>query len=180
MSRIGKKPIAIPEKVEIKINGGLIQVKGPKGSLEGNFHPEVKIEKKDKSILVSIPETRTNTQKSLWGLSRTLLNNMIVGVTEGFVKKLEFNGVGYRAAVQGNMLTLNMGHSHQIDFELPAGITAKVNKNVIEIIGCSKELVGFVSAKVRSFRPPEPYKGKGIKYAEEVILRKAGKTGVKK
>jgi len=180
MSRIGKKPIQIPEKVEVKISNGHVVVKGPKGTLETSFHKDVKIEMKDKNLVVSIPNTENNTQKSLWGLSRTLLSNMIVGVTTGFVRNLEFNGVGYRASVQGPLLVLNMGHSHQVDYKLPLGIAAKVTKNVIEISGCSKELVGFVASQVRAVRPPEPYKGKGIRYADEVIIRKAGKTGVKK
>jgi len=179
MSRIGKVPVSIPDKVEVTISGSHVKVKGPKGQLEYSFENLVKIEKVDKEILVT-PVNQETKSRSLWGLTRTLINNMVVGVTTGFTKKLEFTGVGYRAAVSGNVLTLNLGYSHPIEYTMPEGLTAKVTKNEIEVSGCSKELVGFASAKIRSFRPPEPYKGKGIKYADEVILRKAGKTGVKK
>jgi large subunit ribosomal protein L6 len=179
MSRIGKKPIGIPDKVEVKVNGSFVDVKGPKGQLTYDFHKDVKIEKADKVINVS-PVSMSNTARALWGMSRTLLGNMVTGVTTGFVKSLEFNGVGYKAAVSGSTLTLNLGYSHPIEYKLPAGIEAKVVKNVIEIHGCDKELVGFVAAQVRSFREPEPYKGKGLKYTDEKIIRKAGKTGAKK
>lgn len=179
MSRIGKKPIGIPDKVEVKVNGLTVDVKGPKGQLVYTFQKEVKIEKTDKEITVN-PTNQSNTARAQWGLTRTLLGNMVTGVTTGFVKSLEFNGVGYKAAVSGSTLTLNLGYSHPIEYKLPKGIEAKVNKNVIEIHGCDKELVGFVAAKVRSFREPEPYKGKGLKYTDETIIRKAGKTGAKK
>lgn len=179
MSRIGKKPIGIPDKVEIKITGMTVDVKGPKGQLTYTFRPEVKIEKADKVINVT-PADESTTARALWGMSRTLLGNMVTGVTTGFVKSLEFNGVGYKAAVAGTKLTLNLGYSHPIDYTLPKGIEAKVVKNVIEIHGADKELVGFVAAQVRSFREPEPYKGKGLKYTDEKIIRKAGKTGAKK
>jgi large subunit ribosomal protein L6 len=179
MSRIGKQPIGIPDKVEIKINGNTIDVKGPKGQLTYTFHKGVKIETADKAINV-MPANESNESRALWGLSRTLLGNMVKGVTTGFVKTLEFNGVGYKAAVAGSTLTLNLGYSHPIDYKLPKGIEAKVNKNTIEFHGSDKELVGFVAAQVRSFREPEPYKGKGLKYIDEKIIRKAGKTGAKK
>lgn len=179
MSRIGKQPVGIPDKVEVKLNGNTVDVKGPKGQLSYTFHKEVKVEKADKSLTVS-PANESNTARALWGMSRTLLGNMVTGVTTGFVKSLEFNGVGYKAAVSGSKLTLNLGYSHPIDYNLPKGIEAKVNKNVIEFHGCDKELVGFVAAQVRSFREPEPYKGKGLKYTDETIIRKAGKTGAKK
>lgn len=179
MSRIGKKPIGIPDKVEVKVNGSTVDIKGPKGQLSYTFRSEVKIEKADKVINVT-PVDESTTARALWGLSRTLIGNMVTGVTTGFVKSLEFNGVGYKAAVAGNTLTLNLGYSHPIDYKLPKGIEAKVNKNVIEIHGSDKELVGFVAAQVRSFREPEPYKGKGLKYTDETIIRKAGKTGAKK
>jgi large subunit ribosomal protein L6 len=179
MSRIGKKPIGIPDKVEVKVNGSSVDVKGPKGQLSYSFHKDVKIEMADKVINVS-PVNKTTTARALWGMSRTLLGNMVTGVTTGFVKSLEFNGVGYKAAVSGSTLTLNLGYSHAIEYKLPKGIEAKVAKNVIEIHGCDKELVGFVAAQVRSFREPEPYKGKGLKYTDEKIIRKAGKTGAKK
>jgi large subunit ribosomal protein L6 len=179
MSRIGKKPVSLPDKVEVKITGNKVEVKGPKGSLSYTFNKEVKIEKSDNSIVVA-EASNSSTSKAQWGLSRTLLNNMVTGVSTGFIKSLEFNGVGYKAAVSGSTLTLNLGYSHPIDYKLPQGIEAKVNKNIIEIHGCNKELVGFVAAQVRSFREPEPYKGKGLKYTTETIIRKAGKTGAKK
>ena len=179
MSRIGKKPIGIPDKVEVKVNGTTVDIKGPKGQLSYTFRKEVKIEKVEKAINVT-PADKTTSSKALWGLSRTLLSNMVTGVTTGFVKSLEFNGVGYKAAVSGSTLTLNLGYSHAIDYKLPKGVEAKVNKNVIEFHGADKELVGFVAAQVRSFREPEPYKGKGLKYVDETIIRKAGKTGAKK
>jgi large subunit ribosomal protein L6 len=179
MSRIGKRPVTIPEKVEIKIADGLVSVKGPNGQLEYKATPNVNIELKDKTVVVT-PADESNKSRALWGLTRTLIDNMVIGVTDGFKKTLEFNGVGYRAAVQGNTLNLNLGYSHPIEYKLPEGVAAKVVKNTIELTSNSKELVGFVAAKVRSFRPPEPYKGKGIKYSDEVIIRKAGKTGGKK
>ncbi len=179
MSRIGKKPIGIPDKVEVKVNGSLVDVKGPKGHLTYTFHKDVKIEKADKTLNVS-PVNESTSARAIWGMSRTLLGNMVTGVTTGFIKSLEFNGVGYKAAVSGTTLTLNLGYSHPIDYKLPKGVTATVTKNVIELHGCDKELVGFVAAQVRSFREPEPYKGKGLKYTDETIIRKAGKTGAKK
>lgn len=179
MSRIGKKPIGIPDKVEVKVNGLIVDVKGPKGQLSYTFRKEVKIEKVEKVLKIA-PIKNSTASNAIWGLSRTLLNNMVTGVTTGFVKSLEFNGVGYKAAVSGGTLTLNLGYSHAIDYKLPKGVEAKVNKNIIEFHGCDKELVGFVAAQVRSFREPEPYKGKGLKYTDETIIRKAGKTGAKK
>lgn len=179
MSRIGKQPIGIPDKVEIKLDGNTVDVKGPKGQLSYTFRKEVKVEKAEKVLNVT-PVDDSTAARALWGLSRTLLGNMVTGVTTGFVKSLEFNGVGYKAAVSGSKLTLNLGYSHPIDYTLPKGVEAKVNKNVIEFHGCDKELVGFVAAQVRSFREPEPYKGKGLKYTDETIIRKAGKTGAKK
>ena len=179
MSRIGKQPIGIPDKVEVKVDGSFVDVKGPKGQLSYTFRNEVKVEKADKVLNVT-PVDESATARSLWGLSRTILGNMVTGVTTGFVKSLEFNGVGYKAAVAGSTLTLNLGYSHPIDYQLPKGIEAKINKNTIEIHGSDKELVGFVAAQVRSYREPEPYKGKGLKYIDEKIIRKAGKTGAKK
>jgi large subunit ribosomal protein L6 len=179
MSRIGKKPVGIPDKVEVKVSGNTVDVKGPKGQLSYTFHKDVKVEKADKAINV-LPANASTSARALWGMSRTLLGNMVTGVTTGFVKSLEFNGVGYKAAVSGSTLTLNLGYSHSIDYKLPKGIEAKVVKNVIEFHGSDKELVGFVAAQVRSYREPEPYKGKGLKYTDEKIIRKAGKTGAKK
>jgi large subunit ribosomal protein L6 len=179
MSRIGKQPVGIPDKVEVKVNGTTVEVKGPKGQLTYTFTKDVKFEKVDKAINV-LPANDSTTAKAQWGMSRTVLGNMVTGVTTGFVKTLEFNGVGYKAAVAGTTLTLNLGYSHPIDYKLPKGVEAKVNKNTIEIHGSDKELVGFVAAQVRSYREPEPYKGKGLKYIDEKIIRKAGKTGAKK
>jgi large subunit ribosomal protein L6 len=179
MSRIGKQPISVGEKVTVKLDGKLVDVKGPKGNLQYTINEGVNAEVSGKEINVTVEKENDKKLRSLWGLTRTLINNMVVGVTDGFEKDLEFNGVGYKAAVSGNTLTLNLGYSHPIDYNLPKGVEAKVLKNVITISGCSKELVGFVAAKVRSFRPPEPYKGKGIKYQNEVIIRKAGKTSAK-
>jgi large subunit ribosomal protein L6 len=179
MSRIGKVPVEILDKVEVKISGQSISVKGPGGQLSYDFNKLVKIEQKGKELLVT-PVDSSKEAASQWGTARSLLGNMVTGVTKGFTKSLEFNGVGYKAAVSGDVLTLNLGYSHPIEYKLPKGITAKVTKNVIDIAGFDKELVGFVAAKVRSYRPPEPYKGKGLKYTDETIIRKAGKTGAKK
>lgn len=179
MSRIGKQPITVPEKVELKIDGNLIKVKGPKGSLEFAHHANVNVSFENNQVLVK-PIDTTKKSVSIWGLTRTLVNNMVLGVTTGFEKKLEFTGVGYRAAVQGKTLTLNLGYSHPINYDLPEGLTAKVEKNTITVAGIDKALVGFAAAKIRSFRGPEPYKGKGIRYSDETIIRKAGKTGAKK
>jgi len=178
MSRIGKNPVVVPDKVEVKVNGTAVSVKGPKGQLDYTFNDKVTIALEGKEVTVK-PVDESKFARSMWGTARTLINNMCVGVSEGFTKGLEFNGVGYKAAVKGTDLELNLGYSHPITYALPEGISAKVTKNVIEISGCDKELVGFVAAKVRSFRPPEPYKGKGVKYTDEHIIRKAGKTGGK-
>lgn len=156
-----------------------MKLKVQKCQLSYTFRKEVKIVKADKVINVT-PSDDSTTARALWGMSRTLLGNMVTGVTTGFVKSLEFNGVGYKAAVAGNTLTLNLGYSHPIEYKLPKGVEAKVVKNIIEIHGSDKELVGFVAAQVRSYREPEPYKGKGIRYSDEKIIRKAGKTGAKK
>ncbi|MDH5582004.1 MAG: 50S ribosomal protein L6 [Bdellovibrionales bacterium] len=178
MSRIGKSPVVVPDKVNVAIDGFHVSIKGPKGELAAEFTEHVKIEMKDKELIVT-PANESNLSRSLWGTTRSLLNNMVVGVTEGFQRNLEFNGVGYKAVVKGKVLELNLGYSHPINYDLPEGVTAKVNKNTIELFGIDKAQVGQVAAKVRSFRPPEPYKGKGIKYAEEHIIRKAGKSGAK-
>ena len=178
MSRIGKHPVIIPEKVEVTIVDGLVTVKGAKGTLTHNLNSNVIVTMADKSITVA-PKDESAEARSQWGTARTLVNNMVTGVSVGFVKSLEFTGVGYKAVVNGQMLNLNLGYSHPIDFPLPEGITAKVVKNQIDIEGSDKELVGQVAAKVRSFREPEPYKGKGVRYTTEKIIRKAGKAGGK-
>lgn len=178
MSRIGKVPVVIPEKVTVSLNYPVLKTKGPKGELSFNLHETINAEIKDGSILVSLKKD-TLEARSQWGTARTQISNMVTGVSTGFVKSLEFNGVGYKASVQGSVLTLSLGYSHIIEFPLPAGITAKVNKNVIDIEGFNKNLIGDVAAKIRSFREPEPYKGKGVRYIDEVIKRKAGKSGGK-
>lgn len=179
MSRIGKKPVAIPEKVNVTIADRKIDVKGPNGQLTFTHADGVTVAQEGSELIVK-PVDASNKNRALWGLTRTLVDNMVVGVTAGFKKTLEFTGVGYKAAASGSKLTLNLGYSHPIDYELPEGVSAKVVKNSIELSGANKELVGFAAAKIRSFRPPEPYKGKGIRYSDEVIIRKAGKTGAKK
>lgn len=178
MSRIGKVPVAIPEKVEVKVDGAFVSVKGPNGHLEYTFTDKVKIALEDKTVTVN-PVDDSKESRSLWGTTRTLISNMVVGTSEGFKRTLEFTGVGYKAVVRGDSIILNLGFSHPIDYVLPKGVKAKVTKNVIDLTGCDKALLGFAAAKIRSFRPPEPYKGKGVRYSDEHIIRKAGKAGSK-
>ena len=179
MSRIGRKPIAIPAGVDVKIDGHTLTVKGPKGTLTRKIHQNITAKVEGNEILV----TRPNDEKencSLHGLTRTLINNMVLGVTNGFAKELDVNGVGYRVAKQGKSLVMNLGYSHQVTVDEIDGITIEVpNPNKIIIHGCDKQLVGQFAAEVREKRPPEPYKGKGIKYTTETIRRKEGKTGGK-
>lgn len=176
MSRIGKKSVKIPEGVTVRIDGGSVNMTGPKGSLTFNFRPEVRISVSDNNINVD-RVADTAKAKSLHGLSRTLLENMVLGVTAGWNKGLELVGVGYRAAVEGKDLVLNVGFSHPVRFPAPAEITFEVSDNTkINIGGIDKQLVGETAAKIRRIRPPEPYKGKGIRYVGEVIRRKAGKA----
>lgn len=179
MSRIGRMPISVPDGVTVEVKeGNAVTVKGPKGTLERTFAPEMILEQKDGEITVSRPND-LKRNKSLHGLTRTLLHNMIVGVHEGYTKVLEVNGVGYRAAKQGKKLVLNLGYSHPVEMEDPDGIETAVDGNKISVTGISKEKVGQYAAEIRGKRAPEPYKGKGIKYADEVIRRKVGKTGAK-
>jgi len=178
MSKIGKQPVSILAGVEIKIDGNLVVVKGPKGELARELPREIKIEKKDDQLLVSVAK-KTKRSAALWGLSRVLLVNMVEGVKNGFEKKLEIEGVGYKVALQGKNLILNLGYSHPIEFKAVEGIEFKVEKNIITVGGVNKEIVGQVAANIRSLRKPEPYKGKGIHYLGEVIKRKAGKKAVK-
>jgi len=177
MSRIGRRPITIPAKVEVAIDGTKVVVKGPKGELSRQLPPNVIISQEGPTLLVTRRD-ETRTSRQLHGLSRTLLANMVEGVSQGFQRRLEIQGVGYRAQVQGRNLVMNMGYSHQVHIEPPEGIqfTVENNLNVI-VTGFDKELVGNTAAKVRSVRPPEPYKGKGVRYSGEVVRRKAGKTG---
>ena len=181
MSRIGKHPIPVPAEVSVSIEAGnVVTVKGPKGTLTQTFHPDMIIKQEGAVLTVSRPDEE-HEHKSLHGLTRTLLNNMVVGVTEGYKKELDVNGVGYRVAKEGNKLVMNLGFSHQVIMEEVPGITIEVpGPNKIIINGCDKQQVGQFAAEVREKRPPEPYKGKGIKYTDEVIRRKAGKTGAKK
>ena len=177
MSRIGRQPIAVPAGVDVKSDGSTVTVKGPKGTLTRTVHNNMKVEMADGAIVVTRPDD-SNLNKSLHGLTRTLLHNMVVGVTEGFKKELEVNGVGYRVAKQGKDLVMNIGFSHQVTMPEPEGITIEVPApNKIIISGADKQKVGQFAAEVREKRPPEPYKGKGIKYAEEHIRRKEGKAG---
>lgn len=181
MSRIGKMPITVPSGVDVTIGANNeMTVKGPKGTLHQNMHPEMKITKDGDTIVVERPSEAKN-HKSLHGLTRTLIANMVTGVSEGYKKELEINGVGYRAAKQGNKMVLNLGYSHQVEIEEIEGITIDVPQpNQIIISGADKQKVGQFAANVREKRPPEPYKGKGIKYVEEHIRRKEGKAGAKK
>ena len=179
MSRIGRMPIAIPQGVEVKLAGAEITVKGPKGTLSRTLHSDMKVTVADGVITVERPSEAKN-HKSLHGLTRTLINNMVVGVTEGYTKTLEINGVGYRAQKQGNKITLNLGYSHPVEiFETDTIKVDLPNPNLLIVSGCDKQEVGQYAAKVREYRLPEPYKGKGIKYDYEVIRRKEGKTGKK-
>ncbi|MCK4744996.1 50S ribosomal protein L6 [Candidatus Parcubacteria bacterium] len=179
MSRIGKQPIEIPAGIEIEINSGFVIAKGAKGELKTAIHPKIKVEKKENQIIVSISNQKDREQRALWGLSRTLIANMIEGLNKGFEKKLEVNGVGYKINLSGQKLILNVGYSHPVEFELPSGINGKVENNTIIISGFDKQLVGETAARIRKIRKPEPYKGKGIKYSDEIIRRKAGKVAAK-
>ena len=181
MSRIGRAPIAVPAGVEIKIeDNNVVTVKGPKGTLTQQMHPNMTIKQEGAELHVTRPND-LKENRALHGLTRTLLHNMVVGVTEGFKKTLDVNGVGYRVNMEGGRLVMNLGYSHQVIMEAPEGITIETpSANQIVISGFDKQLVGQFAAKVREKRPPEPYKGKGIKYSDEVIRRKVGKTGVKK
>jgi large subunit ribosomal protein L6 len=176
MSRIGRMPIAIPGGVKVGISGQQVNVEGPKGKLSRTVHPAIKVEQKDGQILVSRPDDQ-KSHRALHGLVRSLLANMVTGVTQGYSKSLEIEGVGYRAAVEGSKVTFSLGFSHPVEMQLPKGITVTVDKQVsLNVSGIDKELVGQVAANIRFLKEPEPYRGKGIRYAGEVIRRKAGKA----
>lgn len=176
MSRIGKLPIQIPKGVEVALGQESIEVKGPKGSITTPTHPKVAYTMED-GVLRVAPVDQTRLARSQYGLRRTLLANCVKGVSEGFSKTLEINGVGYRVAVNGNTVELSVGYSHPVKMEMPQGIEAKAEGSKLTIMGVDKVMVGEIAARIRRVRPPEPYKGKGIKYVDEVIRRKAGKSG---
>ncbi len=177
MSRIGKQPIQIPEGVEVKIDGDFVTIKGPKGELKNQIRPEIKVEMKEKEIVLKPVKFLKGTQ-ALWGTYRSLIANMIQGTTDGFEKVLEIEGVGYKANLEDKDIVLNLGYSHSIKIKAPDGIEFKIERNVITISGIDKQLVGQVAAEIRSKRKPEPYKGKGIRYKDEIVRRKAGKKAV--
>ncbi len=176
MSRIGKQPIPIEKGVEVKVNGDMVTVKGPKGVLERRIHNKIGVEVNGGDVLITARDNLRET-RALHGLFGALVSNMVTGVTKGFEKGLEIVGVGYRAELKGRTAIFNLGYSNPINFELPDGIDANVEKNKIVLMGIDKELVGRTAAKIRSLRKPEPYKGKGVKYVDEMIRRKAGKAG---
>ncbi len=176
MSRIGKMPVPVPAGVEVRLEGSRVTVKGPKGELVRELHPNVKVVQADGALTVSVVDPENTGDRALWGLFRNLLRNMVEGVTKGFEKKLEVIGVGYKVSGSGAKIVLDLGFSHEVPVELPKGITALVEKNTITLSGADKELLGETAARIRAFRPPEPYKGKGIKYIDEHIRRKAGKA----
>ncbi len=195
MSRIGKKPVILPAGVTVELNGNVLTVKGPKGTLTQEVHPKVVVAIVDgenatgngREVTVDVAKKEDKREKALWGLFRSLVQNMVDGVTTGYTKQLDVVGVGFKAEVRGTTLVLNLGFSHAIDFEIPAGVEAKVEKDpakvtilqyqtTITLTGISKQLVGQVAANIRELKKPEPYKGKGIKYSDETIVRKAGKV----
>jgi large subunit ribosomal protein L6 len=179
MSRVGKKTIMIPEKTAVSLKADILTVKGPKGTLTRQIHPGVKLDIGDSEIKAVI-DNQDRKSRALQGLVRSLVANMVTGVSVGFERNLQINGIGYRAEAKGKSILFNLGYSHPIDFPLPDGITAEVDKNnAVKLMGIDKELLGRTAASIRQLRPPEPYKGKGIKYADEYIQRKAGKTGTK-
>jgi len=178
MSRIGRKPITVPAGVNVELEGRHVTVKGAKGTLELDLMPGIELKQDGSTLQLTKAVENTDTQSS-YGLMRTLVNNMVVGVSQGYTRALEINGVGFRAAVQGKSINLSLGFSHPVVFQLPDGVEAKVEKNVITLAGYDKQVVGQAAANLRALKKPEPYKGKGIKYVEERIRRKAGKTATK-
>ncbi len=178
MSRIGRKPLEVPKGVQVSITNDTVSVKGPKGTLNLPRHKDIEIKQEGTEIIFGRTKEE-GTVRAAHGLMRALVGNMLTGVTAGFERKLEINGVGYKAEVKGTSITLSLGYSHPVEFKLPDGITAKVDKNILILTGIDKQALGAASANIRSFRPPEPYKGKGVKYVEETITRKAGKTAGK-
>ena len=179
MSRVGKKPLQIPSGVTMTVDTGIVRVKGPKGELTLTLHPHVIVAIEGADVKVTVKDPEYVKDKALWGLTRRLLENMVVGVVKGFEKKLEINGIGFKASVQGKVLKLDVGFSHEVNFPVPEGINVTVEKNIITVTGIDRQFVGEISAQIRRVKKPEPYKGKGIKYLDEVIRRKAGKTAAK-
>jgi large subunit ribosomal protein L6 len=175
MSRIGKKIIIIPANVKVSINGNTVKAAGTKGELSFIVNDLLKIVSRENEILLEPKNINAKNSNAIWGTNRQLLNNIIIGVSSGFIRKMEINGVGYKAEVQGSKIILHVGYSHQVNFELPTGVTATIEKNLITLEGIDKQVVGETAARLRKIRRPEPYKGKGIKYLEEIIKRKAGK-----
>lgn len=175
MSRIGKQPVQLPKGVTFTLADDKIAIKGPKGELSTQQNPLVAISEEEGALVFS-PKAASKPARAAHGLMRALCANMVHGVSQGFVRELEINGVGYRAEVKGDTVTFQLGYSHPIDYKLPTGLSAKVEKNIVTLSGIDKELLGKAAAEIRGFRPPEPYKGKGVKYKEENILRKVGKA----
>ncbi len=176
MSRIGRKPLAIPSGVQVTVADGVVKVKGPKGELKQALLPSVNVNVDGSTLLVTVNKPDDIKERAYWGLFRMLIENMVEGVTKGFEKKLEAIGVGYKVAVAGKNLKLDVGYSHVVDFPIPEGVNVTVEKNFITVSGMDKQIVGETAARIRSVRKPEPYLGKGIKYSDEIIVRKAGKT----
>ncbi len=178
MSRIGKQPVVIPDGVEVKLDGNVLTFK--KGNVQKELDTKgfVNVEVKDGEIIFA-PKSDDRQDRAFWGTFRSLANNVVIGITQGYKKDLEINGVGYKAAVKGNVLELYLGFSHPINYDFPKDVKIAVEKNIISVSGDDKQVVGQVAAEIRSFRPPEPYKGKGVKYVDEHIIRKAGKTAAK-
>ncbi len=176
MSRVGKKILPIPKGVDVTIDGKVVRAKGPKGELSLTMHPRVSASIADGVLTVDVTDHEYVKDRALWGLTRRLIENMVVGVSKGYEKKLEVNGIGFKVSLAGKILKLDVGFSHEVDFPIPAGVAITVEKNVITVTGIDKQLVGEISAQIRKVKKPEPYKGKGIKYVDEVIRRKAGKA----
>jgi large subunit ribosomal protein L6 len=176
MSRVGKKPVIIPSGVKVEQKDTVLSVTGPKGTLTLEVHPKVTIAITDKEVTVDVSGKENKKERALWGLFRALVQNLVDGVTKGFEKKLEVIGVGFKVAVQGTKIVMALGFSHPVEVEIPKGITAAADKNVITISGADKQQVGQFAAEIRELKKPEPYKGKGIKYSDEVVIRKAGKV----
>ncbi|MDO8560347.1 MAG: 50S ribosomal protein L6 [bacterium] len=179
MSRIGKQPIPVPAGTTITVDGPMVSAQGPKGKLTTLLHPLVGVSVVDGIVSVSVKNPENHKQAALWGVFRSLIANMVRGVTEGFTKQLEISGIGFKAAISGSTMTLHVGYSHPVTYQVPAGVAVTVDKNIITVAGTDKQQIGQVAAEIRDIMPPEPYKGKGIKYVGEVIRRKAGKQATK-